>query len=251
MLKQAADDWFVGFQDGLKAQFWRAVSEPWADDDATAIAALLDLPAGARVLDAPCGAGRIAVRLAQRGLRVTGIDISEVEIVEARRSAARRGVDAHFMVCDVREAPAQDYDALVMWGNSFGYTPHAETVRHLEASRRALRVGGRLVLETLTVAELMLPRLSEKLDYDLGNVRMRARHNYDAVRSRQISELRFTAPGSEPETATVIHHVHTVAELVRLLEAAGFEVEDLLGDPAARTPFELGSKRLIVMARAR
>ena len=251
MLKQASDDWFVGFQDGLKAKFWRAVAEPWADDDAAAIAALLDLPAGARVLDAPCGAGRIAVRLAERGQRVTGIDISEVEIAEARRVAAERGVEVRFEVCDVREAPAEGYDALVMWGNSFGYTPHAETIRHLAASRRALREGGRLVLETLTAAELMLPQLSERLDYDLGDVRMRGSHSYDVRHSRQVSELEFTAPGSEPETATVVHHVHTVAEIVRLLEGAGFELDELLGDPAERAPFGLGSKRLVVMARAR
>ena len=55
MHEQVPDDWFVGFQVGLKAKFWRAASEPWADADAAAIADLLELPAGARVLDAPCG----------------------------------------------------------------------------------------------------------------------------------------------------------------------------------------------------
>ena len=85
-----SDDWFVGFQTGLKADFWRAAAEPWADADAAAIAALLDLPSGARVLDAPCGAGRIAVRLAERGLDVTGVDISpqEIEAARARGSSA-------------------------------------------------------------------------------------------------------------------------------------------------------------------
>jgi len=48
-----------------------------------------------------------------------------------------------------------------------------------------------------------------------------------------------------------VHHVHTVAELARMLENAGFVVTDLLGDPAARTAFELGSNRLVVVARAR
>jgi hypothetical protein len=46
-------DWFVGFQAGLRAQFWRAAAEPWADEEAAAIADLLD-PSGGRVLDAPC-----------------------------------------------------------------------------------------------------------------------------------------------------------------------------------------------------
>ena len=65
-------------------------SEPWADDEAAAIAALLDLPPGARVLDAPCGGGRIAVRLAERSLDVTGVDISAPELEFARSVAAER-----------------------------------------------------------------------------------------------------------------------------------------------------------------
>ena len=107
MQTQIADDWFVGFNTGLKARFWRAASEPWADEDAQAIAALLDLPAGARVLDAPSGAGRIAVRLAERGLDVVGIDISQEEIEEARRVAAERGASARFEQGDLRELPEQ------------------------------------------------------------------------------------------------------------------------------------------------
>jgi hypothetical protein len=74
------DDWFDGFQVGLEAQFWRAASEPWADEGAAAIAGLLDLP---------------------RDLDVTGIDISpeEIEAARARRSKAT------FEVGDLRELP--------------------------------------------------------------------------------------------------------------------------------------------------
>src|SRR5207245_1010127 len=35
------------------------------------------LPAGARLLDVPCGTGRISVPLSERGFRVAGLDISE------------------------------------------------------------------------------------------------------------------------------------------------------------------------------
>ena len=54
-----------------------------------------------------------------------------------------------------------------------------------------------------------------------------------------ITAMRFTAPGAEPEEDIVVHHVHTAAEIGRMLEAAGFAVEQLLGDPRERTPFEL------------
>jgi SAM-dependent methyltransferase len=248
--EQVSDDWFVGFMDGLKAEFWRGVSEPWADDDAAAIAALLDLPPGARVLDVPCGGGRIAVRLAERGLTVTGIDISEPEIAEARRVAAERGVEVRFEVRDVREAPADGYDGLVCWGNSFGYLPHDGTVEQLHAARRALRDGGRLLLETATVAEAALP-LRHGFEYDTGAVAMRGRNDYDARRGRIVTELELSAPGRATERAVSVHHVYTAAEIVRLLEAAGFEVGELLGDPVARTEFEIGDRRLVVLARAR
>ena len=247
---EIADDWFVGFHEGLKAKFWRAASEPWADDEAAAIAALLDLPAGRRVLDAPCGAGRIAVRLAERGLAVTGVDISAPELEVARAAAVERGVEVRFDHGDVRELPEEGFDALVCWGNSFGYMPHEATLDHLASCRRALSAGGTLVLDTSTVAEAVLPGLRDELDYDLGAVRMRARQVYDAPRSRIVTEMEFTAPNGEPEQSTVVHHVYTTAELVRMLVQSGFSLEDLLGDPVSGERFELGAGRLVVVAKA-
>jgi 2-polyprenyl-3-methyl-5-hydroxy-6-metoxy-1,4-benzoquinol methylase len=47
---------------------------------------------GTRVLDVGCGVGRWSCRLAARGARVTGVDLSPTMIGEARRRAAARGV---------------------------------------------------------------------------------------------------------------------------------------------------------------
>jgi D-arabinose 1-dehydrogenase-like Zn-dependent alcohol dehydrogenase len=62
-----------------------------------------------------------ALRLAERGLRVTGIDISEEEVVQARRLAAERGVGARFERGDLHSLPEEGFDAIVHWGNSFGH----------------------------------------------------------------------------------------------------------------------------------
>lgn len=250
MQTQIADDWFVGFNIGLKARFWRAASEPWADEDANAIAALLDLPAGARVLDAPSGAGRIAVRLAEGGLDVLGIDISAEEIEEARRVAAERGVPARFEQGDLRELPEQGFDAVVCWGNSFGYLPHYGTVGHLASTRRALRRGGRLVLESMTVAESLLPEFRSEIEHEAGGVTMFARHDYDVRHSRLLGDFEFSDADGRSARGPVIHHVYTVGEVVRLVEDAGFGVEELLGDAAQRNPYVLGAPRLVVLATA-
>ncbi len=249
MHTQIADDWFVGFNTGLKAKFWRAASEPWADDDAQAIAALLDLSARSRVLDAPCGAGRIAVRLAERGLDVTGIDISEEEVREGRRVAAARGIRARFEHGDLRALPEGGFDAVVCWGNSFGYLPHEGTVEHLASTHRALRAGGSFLLESMTVAESLLPAFHAEIEHEAGGVTMVARHVYDGPRSRLLGDFTFSDRQGRTERGPVIHHVYTAAEVVRLLEGAGFRVDHVLGDAARRTPYELGAKRLVALCK--
>jgi 2-polyprenyl-3-methyl-5-hydroxy-6-metoxy-1,4-benzoquinol methylase len=81
----------------------RAVSDAGADIEAGQVAALLGLEPGMRVLDAPCGHGRIAERLAQRGCVVVGIDQATHFIELAKRNALARGVDVDYRVADLRE----------------------------------------------------------------------------------------------------------------------------------------------------
>ena len=56
--------------------------------------------------------------------------------------AAARGIRARFEHGDLRALPEGGFDAVVCWGNSFGYLPHEGTVEHLASTRRALRAGG-------------------------------------------------------------------------------------------------------------
>ncbi len=244
MQRQVPDDWFVGFHSGLKAKFWRAAAEPWADAEAAAIHRLLALPAGARVLDAPCGDGRIAVRLAERGLDVTGVDISS----EAVRHARARASTARFRVGDLRALPRESFDAVVHWGNSFGYMPYEGTLEHLHSTRRALRHGGRLILESATVAESLLPNQKAEIVYEAGSVTMRAHNEYDVRRSRVVGDFEFEDADGGRERAGVVHHVHTVGEIVRMLEGAGFRVDDLLADEHTR--YAVGAPHLVAIATA-
>jgi hypothetical protein len=57
------------------------------------LAEVLALPRGAHVLDAGCGVGHVALRMAKaHGLRVSGIDIVDHHIAKARRNIARSGL---------------------------------------------------------------------------------------------------------------------------------------------------------------
>jgi SAM-dependent methyltransferase len=73
---------------------------------------------GARVLDAGCGTGRVAIRLAELGYDVAGVDVDESMLAVARRAAP----DLHWTVGDLADLPARvreraPYDLVVMAGN--------------------------------------------------------------------------------------------------------------------------------------
>jgi 2-polyprenyl-3-methyl-5-hydroxy-6-metoxy-1,4-benzoquinol methylase len=72
------DEWYVGFHTGLAARFWRAAGATMAQADLAVITQLLPAPP-ARVLDVPCGDGRIADPLQRAGYDVTGVDIVQQE----------------------------------------------------------------------------------------------------------------------------------------------------------------------------
>jgi ubiquinone/menaquinone biosynthesis C-methylase UbiE len=66
------------------------------------------IPAGSRVLDLPCGTGRLTRLLVERGYRVTGADVSEAMLARARenyqtyqRQTNAQAPDVQFSVRDV------------------------------------------------------------------------------------------------------------------------------------------------------
>jgi SAM-dependent methyltransferase len=237
------DDWYVGFHQGLAAEFWRAAGAAMADADAAVLERLLG-DAG-RVLDVPCGDGRLTRRLAAAGRTAIGVDLAAAEIERARGA----GGGARYVVGDLAALPdVGEVDAVVSWGNSFGYLKPEDTARSLMGMRRALAPGGRLVLESATVAEsLLVNGLSGGKSYEAGGVRMTTVDRYDPLTSRLESEAVLEAADGRTERTRYAHRVHTTGEVVRMLRAAGFGDVTLLGGDGV-APYAPGSPRMIAVA---
>src|SRR5262245_61489036 len=75
----------------------------------------LKLNRGARVLDAACGSGNLALIAARSGCDVTGVDIASNLITQARGRAQAESLDIDFHEGDVEEFPFPDeaFDAVV------------------------------------------------------------------------------------------------------------------------------------------
>lgn len=248
--QRVPDDWYVAFHRGLAARFWRAAGATMADDDARVVLGLLGADV-ASVLDAPCGDGRLTIRLAAAGHEAIGVDLAAGEIEQAREATRQAGVAARFVVGDLRSLPdVGPVDAVVSWGNSFGYLTPADTGRSLAGMHSVLRRGGRLVLESLTAAEsILVGGIRPRAAYEFGGIRMTTTNHYRASESRLESDVVFEDAEGVVEHARMAHRVHTSGEIVRLVQAAGFgDVELLAGD--GTSAYELGSSRLIVVAAA-
>ena len=108
---------------------------------------VLELPAGSRVLDCPCGQGRHAHLLAEAGFDVDGLDYSRDLLQRAlRRGSGKR---LRYTRGDMRRLPSRwrgRFDAVVNLFTSFGFfADPGDDARVIAEFARVLRRNGILV----------------------------------------------------------------------------------------------------------
>jgi ubiquinone/menaquinone biosynthesis C-methylase UbiE len=120
---------------------------------------------GPEVLDLGCGTGNLAVRLAARGLRVTGVDLSPEMLELARRrtppEAALRWVEASAVEL-IDHFPAESFDTIccVLLLSELSHAERAETLRQC---RLLLRAAGQLIVAD----EVRSPTLARRFLHSL------------------------------------------------------------------------------------
>jgi len=111
------------------------------------LARLLPAPPG-RLLDAACGPGLYAVRLARRGWHVVGVDTGSAVLRHARRLARDAGVVVGLRHIDLRRLDLPpEFDAVILVYFILEAFPRRQQVDVLRRLAAALRPGGRLVAE--------------------------------------------------------------------------------------------------------
>jgi cyclopropane fatty-acyl-phospholipid synthase-like methyltransferase len=223
----------------------------------------LGCEAGAKVLDVPCGNGRLSFELAKRGYGITGVDISEEFIDEARAlvqgdlvnpPANAGGTDLRasleFKLGDMRNIEGtRVYDGAYCFGNSFGFMEYADMETFLSGVARALKPNQRFILETGMAAESVLPEFEEQSCHEVADIVVTIKERYRAEESCIDSEYIFEWDGKK-ESRFAKHWIYTTAEIRRMLERAGFEVLNCYGSLKCE-PYKLGSRELYVVSEAR
>jgi SAM-dependent methyltransferase len=242
-------DWW---EEMFSSEVWQEVQRNWSavedtTDQAERVIEALGLDEGARVLDVPAGDGRIALELGAAGFEVVGVDLIEAFVEAGRRAAEKRRIEnVTLEVGDMRELSYEaEFDAAICFWGSFGYFDEPGNLAQAAAVARALKPGGRYLIDTPSL-ETLYPRFRERTWFQIGDTIVLQEAILMMGTGRIETEWIFVRGGVAEETHRTSMRVYSVRELTELLREAGFESFELRDDELF--DFEVGSQRLWLIA---
>lgn len=141
------------FDPRLYGARWAEMYDEWHAglmDDTTSVTRLAELADGGPLLEFGVGTGRLAVPLAEKGLEVVGVDVSEDMLAELeKKSSAVTAVVGDMTSVRVEREFAVVY---IAFNSIFVLPTQEDQVRTFRNAAAHLRRGGRFVLETVVGA---------------------------------------------------------------------------------------------------
>jgi SAM-dependent methyltransferase len=243
-------DWPVAFFDDeyLKIYLPQFTPERTAAE-VDFIAGALALPAGSHVLDLACGSGRHAIQMAKRGYRVTGADFNPRYLELAAADAKRAGVEIEWAAFDMRALDFERrFDGVYSYFTSFGYYSDEENEAVLGRIARALRPGGKLLLDMVNRDWLLTHPQQRTWNQRADGALLMEEITIDLNRSRVITRQTLIEPAGGARVAKEYDlRAYTCAELTALLRRNGLTVREAWGG-ADRSEYSTESRRLILLA---
>jgi ubiquinone/menaquinone biosynthesis C-methylase UbiE len=211
------------------------------------------------ILELGCGTGRVAIPLAKLGYAVTGIDLADAMLSEARRKAAEQQVDVEWVKADMRDFNlGRTFRLVIIPANALC---HLLTLSDFEACldsvKRHLSPDGRFVIDVFVPKmELLLDKPGERFpfaeyyDPDIdGTVVVTESYIYEPDTQIKRVTTHHAIPGQEAEYAGALNmRMYFPQELDALIKYNGFRIDAKYGSHE-RGPFTANSeKQLIVCA---
>lgn len=207
----------------------------------------LKLAQGSRILDLCCGAGRHALALADAGYRVTGVDLSPVLLRKAKESDSDgcvRWVRADMLALPEDGTFTECFDAVVNLFTSFGYfETETEHLNVLKQIRRALKPGGRFVMDVLNAGYTQdhLVPFSRREENGVMISESRSIQNGFVIKEIVIEER-----GSRPRSYTERVKLYSPEAIKSMMEGAGLRVNAMRGSYDGDAYDQLSSPRMIM-----
>ncbi|MBB6478458.1 class I SAM-dependent methyltransferase [Spirochaeta isovalerica] len=208
---------------------------------------LADLKPGDAVLDSCCGQGRHSCILADRGMKVTGVDITRPYLKTAEEKRDQLNLDIEFLHQDILDFRRESaYRAAFNLYNSLGYfeDPDDDMI-YFKNVYDSLMEGGKFIIEC-TGKEVLAKDFRDCFWYEYDDFKIMVEYainlNWTELETRWI----FLKDGNETD-ATFRHRIFSAMELAGLLSGAGFKTIEFFGDYDG-IPYDQNAQRLIAIA---
>jgi 2-polyprenyl-3-methyl-5-hydroxy-6-metoxy-1,4-benzoquinol methylase len=204
----------------------------------------LNLENGAHILDLACGKGRHAVILNNLGFKVTGADLSENSINEAKQY---ENDELNFQVHDMREIIAhRKFDAVFNLFTSFGYFEDtSDNEKVIQSIFEMLNPKGILVIDFMNVQRVLERMILEETKIVAG-IEFELHRKYTG--SHIIKAINFADEGINFSYQEKVQALKK-EDFESLLSHNGFSLMHVFGDYNLNDFNENLSDRLILIAQ--
>jgi SAM-dependent methyltransferase len=219
--------WETFFDDNYLTIAGQMLNEEKSAEQARDLWSMLDLQPGCRLLDAPCGAGRLSRPLALAGAVVLGVDQSATLLAAAERQRGDvPGDKLRYVRHDLRTPLGETgFDVACNIFTSFGYGTEEDDVAIFRTLRAAVRPGGRVVVET-NHRDLMCAYVARGSKVSMrmpdGSIFL-DEPAFDALSSVVTLNWYWSGPSGSGEKHAY-WRCYTPTEILALLERAGLRV---------------------------
>lgn len=205
----------------------------------------LNLPAHSKVLDLACGKGRHSIVLNELGYDVTGVDLADESIAEAKK---HENAALKFFVHDMREVFRENYfDGVFNLFTSFGYMMKDEDNKAvIDAVHTDLKTGGIFVLDFLN-AEKVKQIVAQTPSGTMEEGSAKISWSKSVVNNAVEKKIIVSENGKSHDFMEVVR-LYTENDLRKFL-GEHFSVLNIFGNYSL-DPFEVNSSdRLIIIAK--
>jgi SAM-dependent methyltransferase len=208
------------------------------------------------VLELACGTGRITIPIAEQGIDITGLDISEPLISYAKKKAKEKGVTVEWAKADCRNFKLDRKFNLIFFPfNSIAHLHDLESIKScFSCVKMHLKDEGRFIIDIFNPRlDILIRDLSMRYpvaEYPdpkgKGTVVIAENNLYDTA--TQINRIKwYYKIGSEPEVVKELNmRIFYPQEIDALLHYNGFKIEDKFGD-YDETPFTSTSPKQVIV----
>ena len=186
-----------------------------------------------RILDIGCGTGRHSIELSKRGYTVTGIDLSESQLKQAKVKASRQNLKIVFQKQDARNLQfLNEFDLVIMLCE--GAFPLMETdemnFQILQNAANALKPKRKLIFTTLNGLFPLFHSVKEFLDSETeeGNATY-TNNSFDLMTFRDHNITHVEDDFGNKKKLECNERYYVPSEITWLLKTLNFNTIDIFG----------------------